>query len=1171
MKDQSKASSFSPTPATFIIRLAVGVLLINLFVIALKGYSLHESRVQYEERAAVTTQNLSLVLEQNIGDAIGKIDVVLSATAEEIDKQIAGGGINALALNSFMSRQQSRLPELDGLRMADARGEVAYGTDMVRGAQKSVADREYFKRHRNDAKAGLILSSPLVSRVTGKWSLILARRVNNPNGSFAGLVYGVIPMEHFLKLFASIDVGRHGSITLRDADMGLVARHPKPVESGSAVGQKKVSQTFRDLFRTRPDSGTYKAVYPVDSVERTYTYRRISPYPLYINVGLAEIDYLAEWRGEARRMSLIAALFFAVSLVASWLVYRDWKRKRSTVQALARQELKFRTIADFTYDWEFWIAPDGAFVHTSPSCERITGHSADDFYADPALMTRIVHPDDLELWSDHRCDAIEDRNRKNLVFRIVHADGAIRWIEHVCQPVVDESGTFLGTRCSHRDITERKKDEESLCRINRTLRTLTKCNETLVRAEKETDLLHAVCRVITEDGGYRLAWVGYAENDDNKSIRPMARAGIEDGYLDALDITWSDSERGRGPSGTAIRTGMPCLMKDIMNDPRFSLWRDQAAQRGYRSCLAIPMASAEGVFGSLNIYSSEADAFDDEEQELMVRLTNDLVYGITALRTREKQEQTAEALRESLEQYRRLAAERGQEHSLLRALLDSIPDLIFFKDAEGVYLGCNKAFEAFCGRREKELIAHTDLDLFPREVGEFFREMDRKMMSQRSARRNEEWVNYPDGRRVLLDTLKTPFYDQNADLLGLIGISRDITERIQAEEERKTLEVQLQQAQKMEAVGQLAGGIAHDFNNILTAIIGYSEVILLRMEKESPLRRHMEQVLISAERAAELTKGLLAFSRKQVLDTRPIDLGEVVHGLKKMLARIIPEDIEFRTTVAENKLTVMADKGQIEQVLMNLVTNAKDSMPKGGILSIDASPAFMDESFAHAHGFAESGRYVCISVSDTGHGMDSETQRKIFEPFFTTKEVGKGTGLGMAIIYGIIKQHNGYIKVYSEPENGTTFRIYLPLSTGEMEEVIKVRHAEPHVGGTETILLVEDDPTVRDLNRMILEEAGYTVIEAVDGQDALDKFLERPSAVDMLVTDVIMPKLDGKSLCREIEKIRPEMKVLFMSGYTKDIVIKRGILDDELNFLAKPVTSSDLLRKVRHILDRSVS
>jgi PAS domain S-box-containing protein len=953
--------------------------------------------------------------------------------------------------------------------------------------------------------------------------------------------------------------------------MGLVARYPKPIESGSAVGKKVISQTFRDLFRTRLNSGTYKAVYPVDNIERTYTYRRISPYPLYINVGLAGMDYLTEWRGEARRMSLIAALFFAVSLVASWLVYRDWRRKRFMVQALARQELKFRTIADFTYDWEFWVGADGSFIHTSPSCERITGHPAGAFYADPGLMTRIVHPDDLERWTEHRSDACTDRNTNSLIFRIRHTDGAIRWIEHVCQPVIDESGTFLGTRGSNRDITERKRNEESLCRINRTLRTLTKCNETLVRAEKETDLLHAICRVITEDGGYRLVWVGYAENDEKKSIRPMARAGYEDGYLDALDITWSDSERGRGPSGTAIRSGAPCLMKDIMNDPQFALWRDQAAQRGYRSSLAIPLASAEGIFGSLNIYSSEPDAFDDEEQELMVRLANDLVFGITALRTRDKQGQTAEALRESLEQYQKLAAERGQEHSLLRALLDSIPDLIFFKDAEGVYLGCNKAFEAFCGRREKDLIAHTDLDLFPREVGEFFRKMDRQMMSQRSARRNEEWVDYPDGRRVLLDTLKTPFYDQNADLLGLIGISRDITERIQSEKERKALEVQLQQAQKMEAVGQLAGGIAHDFNNILTAIIGYSEVILLRMEKENPLRRHMEQVLISAERAAELTKGLLAFSRKQVLDTRPIDLGEVLQGLKKMLARIIPEDIEFRTTVAENNLTVMADKGQIEQVLMNLVTNAKDSMPKGGILSIDASPAFMDESFAHAHGFAESGQYVCISVSDTGHGMDNETQRKIFEPFFTTKEVGKGTGLGMAIIYGIIKQHNGCITVYSEPENGTTFRIYLPFSTGEMNEVVKGHHAEPSTGGTETILLVEDDLSVRDLHRMILEDAGYTVVEAVDGQDAFEKFIERRSAIDMLVTDVIMPKIDGKRLCREIEKIRPGLKVLFMSGYTKDIVIERGILDDELNFLAKPVTSSNLLRKVRHILDRSVS
>jgi PAS domain S-box-containing protein len=413
----------------------------------------------------------------------------------------------------------------------------------------------------------------------------------------------------------------------------------------------------------------------------------------------------------------------------------------------------------------------------------------------------------------------------------------------------------------------------------------------------------------------------------------------------------------------------------------------------------------------------------------------------------------------------------------------------------------------------------------------------------------------------------SPIFDAAGELHGSVHVARDITSVRKAEEDRKILEAQLHQAQKMEAVGQLAGGIAHDFNNILTAITGYSSMILMRMDKTSPLRHYVEQVLSSAERAVELTKGLLAFSRRQVLNAKPIELCEVVQGLKEMLRRLVPEDIDFRTTVADSDLVVMADKGQIEQVLMNLVTNAKDSMPRGGTLTIEVSPSVMEERFLHAHGFGAPGDYACISVSDAGCGMDEETRKRIFEPFFTTKEVGKGTGLGMAIIYGIIKQHNGYISVYSERGKGTTFKIYLPLISDGIREERWAPESEPAPGGTETVLLAEDDEAVRELHMAILEEAGYRVIEAVDGGDALEKFTEHMAEVDMLSTDVIMPRMNGKLLYEEIRKVRPDMKVLFMSGYTKDIIVERGIIDDEYCVVTKPVTSRKLLTRIREILD----
>jgi PAS domain S-box-containing protein len=397
----------------------------------------------------------------------------------------------------------------------------------------------------------------------------------------------------------------------------------------------------------------------------------------------------------------------------------------------------------------------------------------------------------------------------------------------------------------------------------------------------------------------------------------------------------------------------------------------------------------------------------------------------------------------------------------------------------------------------------------------------------------------------------------------------DITEVKRAEEERKNLEAQLHQVQKMEAIGQFAGGVAHDFNNILTAIMGFAEVMAMRMEQGNPFEHHVRQILFAAERAADLTRGLLAFSRKQVLHVRPIELCDVVNGIRKMLRRLIPEDIDFRVKAASTGMAVMADKGQIEQVLMNLVTNARDAMPSGGVLTLESGYGVIDEGFVKRNGFGLPGRYARLVVQDTGCGMDKETQGKIFEPFFTTKVVGKGTGLGLSVTYGIVKQHNGFITVDSSPGQGTKFCVYLPLAEPGRRVAGETAVFEPSPGGNETILLVEDDDVVRDLNRTVLDEAGYTVVEASDGREALEIFREERCAdVNILVTDVIMPNMDGKRLHEEIIKIRPGIKVLFMSGYSTDTLDARGILEDGYDFMSKPVMPSELLKLLRQVLDR---
>jgi signal transduction histidine kinase/CheY-like chemotaxis protein len=411
-----------------------------------------------------------------------------------------------------------------------------------------------------------------------------------------------------------------------------------------------------------------------------------------------------------------------------------------------------------------------------------------------------------------------------------------------------------------------------------------------------------------------------------------------------------------------------------------------------------------------------------------------------------------------------------------------------------------------------------------------------------------------------------------AGIIALLGcgiaiLLFNIFRRKVAEDEQRRIGAQLIHSQKMEAVGHLAGGIAHDFNNILTAIIGYANLLRKRVAGDDRSVSYVDQVLTASARAARLTKGLLAFSRRQVMEPSVVDVNELVAGVERIARRIIGEDIEFTTVMHPEPLHVLADAGQIDQVLLNLCTNARDAMPNGGRLAIVTSRLTVDEEYSRTHFFDRSGSFAVISVSDTGTGMDEKTRRHIFEPFFTTKEVGRGTGLGLAIAYGIIKQHNGTINVYSEPGTGTTFKVFLPL-TAEREQPEAAVAAVRPPGGSETILLAEDEEEVRNMLKLVLTDAGYTVIVASDGDDALAKFKQDPGTVQLLLSDVIMPKRNGKELAEAIHAVRPNVRLLFMSGYTADIVQRKGIIDTEAyRFLSKPVIPDQLLKAVRDALD----
>jgi len=384
--------------------------------------------------------------------------------------------------------------------------------------------------------------------------------------------------------------------------------------------------------------------------------------------------------------------------------------------------------------------------------------------------------------------------------------------------------------------------------------------------------------------------------------------------------------------------------------------------------------------------------------------------------------------------------------------------------------------------------------------------------------------------------------------------------------DKRRLETQLLQAQKMEAVGRLAGGVAHDFNNLLGVITGYSELLGKTLEPEHRGWGRLREIQKAAERAAGLTRQLLAFSRKQVLATRVLDLNHIVGELEKMLRRLIGEDVQLLSKTAVGLWPVRADSGQIEQVIVNLVVNARDAMPRGGTVVVETSNVLVDDSYARAHADVSLGAYVLLTVSDTGEGMDEATQSHIFEPFFTTKEEGKGTGLGLATVFGIVKQSGGHIRVYSEPGVGSTFKVYLPRAYKDAEVEPPPEPAKP-LRGTETILLVEDAEALRIMIREILEGAGYGVIECADSAEALRKPAPDVARAHLLLTDVIMPQTSGPEVARSLRKKHPGLKVLFMSGYTNQAIGHHGVLDEGAQLLEKPFTTEGLLRKVRSVLD----
>ena len=913
----------------------------------------------------------------------------------------------------------------------------------------------------------------------------------------------------------------------------------------------------------------------------------------------------------------------------------------------------------------------------SPKFCELTGYSSIDTVFDDAFMKLIIHQDDHQEISSAIQVALHERQEFFAVaYRIISKNGAVHFIESQCSIVeYDEEGNAARVVGTIINIISQKYAGSERRKLTRALLAINTCNQALLHANDEIDLLRDICHIVVDIGGYRMAWVGYAEQDEAKNVRPVAQAGFEDGYLDTLMISWADEERGRGPAGTAIRTGQPCVIIDILADPRFELWRMEAKKRGFASSLSLPLKRDNQVFGAFTIYSVFPNAFNAEETTLLTSLADNLSYGITMLQTRKSREVAEEQLRLSESRYRSLF----QNHHTVMLIVDPedgkivdanpaavsyygwdqselcqmkisqinmlmeqdiISEMALAKKHKRNYFifrhrladGSIRDVEVYSGPitfSEKKLLYSIINDITERlQTEKALRDSERRFRSITEQVVEMVFVTDNTGRltyassvmeqmfgysaheakgqliagyvveeeilRALVifhDTLQGCLTDQihefkfmkkngslfygeihmrhyqDQDTVGLIGLIRDTTIRRQSEEAKAKLEAQLQQSQKMEMVGRLAGGIAHDFNNMLSVILGHSEMGLELLDPSQLLYADFEAIRKAATRSADLTRQLLAFSRKQIVLPKILELNVVVEELLPMLQRLIGENIKL-VWIPDSKLPLLKiDPSQIDQILINLVVNARDAITGNGTITLESRGISVSGSASEVSSTEEHGvGYVTLFVIDDGCGIDQNDIAHIFEPFFTTKEQGKGTGLGLSTVYGIVKQNNGTIDCHSEPGKGTTFTIHLPayrasLKTDRMslpEQSSDKRH--------QTILLVEDEPSFLNLCKLMLERNGYNVLEAGTAAEAVRIAKTYPGRIELLLTDVIMPEMNGSELSKKLFATRPDLKTLFMSGFTADVITHNTLLDTSVNFIHKPFNIKSLDKAIEKIL-----
>jgi len=844
--------------------------------------------------------------------------------------------------------------------------------------------------------------------------------------------------------------------------------------------------------------------------------------------------------------------------------------RRQAEHALVTSETRYRRLFEAAHEGILILdAANGEIVDVNPFLSELTGYSHADFlgknlweislFKDIAASKEsfTVLQDKVHVW-------YEDLPLKT-------KDGRQIEVEFASNVYLVDGQRVI--QCNVRDITPRKRSQ-ARDQFTRDLLELLNYQGT------GSDQIRSILQLVKERTGVEAVGIRLKEGDDFPYLETI---GFPDHFVQMERHLCARDREGNVVRDSEGNPVLECMCGNVLRcrtNPKLpffteggSFWsncttellastteedrqahtRNRCNGEGYESVALIPLRNNETIIGLLHLNDHQRNRFDLE----MIHFFEGIGASIGVAFARKRAER-----------------ELQESKKLIEAVVENVPLMVFLKDADDLrFVVFNRAGEDLLGYDCKDLLGKSDLDLFPPEQAAHFMAKDREVLAEGVPLDiPEEPIQTAKKGTRLLHTRKVCIKGSDGLTKYLLGISEDITERKQAEQKRENLEDQLRASQKMEAIGSLAGGVAHDFNNLLSVILSYIGFAMESVPKGDPLLADLIEVKNAGERAAVLTRQLLAFSRKQVLQPSVLDVNGVAAGLEKMLRRILGEDIDLVQVLEPELGRVMADQGQIEQVLMNLVVNARDAMPMGGKLTIETANVELDEEWVSRHVGLKAGSYVQISVSDTGCGMDEPTSARIFEPFFTTKEKGKGTGLGLSMVYGIVQQSDGSILVYSEPGRGTTFRIYLPRdhSTGTKPASVSQVLAR-RATGTETVLVVEDEEALRKVILRALVAAGYTVMMANDGDEALQVCERHTGELHLVLTDVVMPRMSGNELARRLAEKRPTTRVLYMSGYTENAISHHGILDEGTHFLAKPFSVTGLLQKVREVLDTGIT